>query len=425
MKKEYEMKKYRYSMVLVALLAFTGCDVFDESVDKVNREADRIGDQINNEYDRAKSKYEEYRGEILDKDGDGEPDPKPFTVVYQENPNDKVQLISSRCGANAAVNYVYYNTPADTNRVLQDIKGFISYPGQQLPYWDIRYVNPISKYINGGDYSSYPNHSEFSGLDVRTGDRNIGIGTSSSELDSAGGITLSECVDGLLAGGTTINLNDAPNQYINYGGPQSTFIYQLGKTELSSPWKTDGTGNLVIQSSFDSPIYINYGNNTGAGVYFSLFLKNRRSGELINYIIGLYAVGDAWIEEKRGIRFDPTINIIHVATVASDYSWWSTKSPASKSIQDVSGSPSIRTKDDGKWNDFFRVNIAYQNLLAMLQELKTTPPAGAEGKDFGLNPAEWDVTNIMIQYELEEKEGKALFSGSFHGFEAYTSHNPI
>jgi len=419
------MKKYRYSMVLVALLAFTGCDVFDESVDKVNREADRIGDQINNEYDRAKSKYEEYRGEDTDKDGDGEPDPKPFTVVYQENPNDKVQLISSRCGANAAVNYVYYNTPADTNRVLQDIKGFISYPGQQLPYWDIRYVNPISKYINGGDYSSYPNHSEFSGLDVRTGDRNIGIGTSSSELDSAGGITLSECVDGLLAGGTTINLNDAPNQYINYGGPQSTFIYQLGKTELSSPWKTDGTGNLVIQSSFDSPIYINYGNNTGAGVYFSLFLKNRRSGELINYIIGLYAVGDAWIEEKRGIRFDPTINIIHVATVASDYSWWSTKSPASKSIQDVSGSPSIRTKDDGKWNDFFRVNIAYQNLLAMLQELKTTPPAGAEGKDFGLNPAEWDVTNIMIQYELEEKEGKALFSGSFHGFEAYISHNPI
>ena len=95
------------------------------------------------------------------------------------------------------------------------------------------------------------------------------------------------------------------------------------------------------------------------------------------------------------------------------------------SIQEVEESSSKRTKDDGKWNDFFRVNIAHQNLLAMLQELKDTPPAGTEEKDFGLNPAEWDVTNVMLQYELEEKGGKALFSGSFHGFEVYTSHNPI
>ena len=123
------MKKYKYSMLLVALLSFTGCDIFDKSVEKLNEEADRINDQVNKEYARAKSKYEEYRGEIVDKDGDGEPDPKPFTVVYQENPNDKTQLISSRCGANSAVEYVYYNTPADTSRVLQDIKGFVSYPG--------------------------------------------------------------------------------------------------------------------------------------------------------------------------------------------------------------------------------------------------------------------------------------------------------
>jgi len=423
--KDNTMKKYKYIIIAISLFIFTGCDLFKESVDKINKETDRIGDQINSEYDRAKSKYEEYRGENVDKDGDGEPDPKPFTVIYQENPNNKTQLISSRCSANGAINYVYYNTPADTTRVLQDIKGFISYPGQQLPYWDIRYIDPVSKYINGGDSSGYPNHSQFTGLDVRTGNRNIGIGTYASQTDSAGGITQSECVDGLLAGGTTINLNNAPEQYITYGGPQSTFIYQLGKTALSSPWKTDGTGNLILQASFDTPLYINYENNTGAGVYFALFLKNRRSGEVINYIIGLYAVGEAWIEEKRGIKFDPTTNIVHVATVASEYSWWSTKSPSSMSIQEVQESSSKRTKDDGKWNDFFRVNIAHQNLLAMLQELKDTPPVGTEGKDFGLNPAEWDVTNVMLQYELEEKGGKALLSGSFHGFEVYTSTNPI
>ena len=71
------------------------------------------------------------------------------------------------------------------------------------------------------------------------------------------------------------------------------------------------------------------------------------------------------------------------------------------------------------------VNIAYQNLFALLQELRETAPVGAEGQDFGLNPGDWDVTSAMIQYELEEEGGKATFSGSFTGFEAYVSNGPI
>ncbi len=417
------MKDYKYFIITVALLSFTGCELFDKSVDKVNKEVDRVGDKISNEYNRAVSQYEEYRE---DRDGDGKPDPKPFTVVFQSDPNDKSILLSAMCDANAKVRHFYYATPSDTSRVLKDIQDLDSYPGIQLPYWDIRYIDPVTKYIDGAEYNQYADHSKFTGLDVRTGDRNIGIGTSASQGDEAGAISVSECRNGLMTGGTNINLNNAPVQYIDYGGPQSTFIYQLANTALTNPWKNDGTGNLILQASFDKPLYINYEENNGGGVYFVLFLKNKRTGEAINYTIGLYAVGKAWIEEKRGIKFDTSTNIVHVSTIASDNSWWSTKSPTSKSLQVLeSSSSNARTVDDGKWNDFYRVNIAYQNLLVMLQELREKPPAGAEGKDFGLNPEEWSISNAMIQYELEEKGGKALFSGSFTGFEVYVSSNPI
>jgi len=334
-------------------------------------------------------------------------------------------LLSSSCGANQGVNYTYYQTPADTIRVLNDTQNFISSPGNQKPYWDIRYIDPVTPYMNGGTYDHYPNHGQFSGLDTRSGVRNIGIGTAASEIDAGGSITQSECVNGLLSGGVIINLNNAPSQYIHYGGPQSTFTYQLAKSSLSSPWNANGTGNLVLQASFDTPLYFNYEENIGGGVYFSLFLKNRRNGKVLNYIIGVYATGDAWIKEKRGIQFDPTTQFVHVATVISENSWWSTKSPSSLPIQEIFNTPNATTVDDQTWGNFFRVNIAHQNLLALLQELRDSPPAGAEGQDFGLNPEDWDVTGVLIQYELEEEGGKATFAGSFTGFEAYVSNGPI
>lgn len=306
------MRPHVYTLMLIAILVFNGCEEFD-----------KLEDQVKNEVDRIKEKYEEYRGEGK------EDEPKPFTVVYQTNPNDKQVLISSSCGANQGVNYTYYLTPADTNRALYDTQNFISSPGNQKPFWDIRYIDPVSAYMNGGTYDQYPNHGQFSGLDTRSGVRNIGIGTPASQVEAGGSITQSECVNGLLTGGATINLNDAPNQYIHYGGPQSTFTYQLAKSSLSSPWKADGTGNLVLQASFDTPLYFNYEANIGGGVYFSLFLKNRKNGKVLNYVIGIYAIGDAWVKEKRGIQFDPTTNFVHVATVISDNSWWSTKSPLS------------------------------------------------------------------------------------------------
>ena len=402
------MKKHTYILVLLAVaLNFNGCEEFDELVNKIEKEVERV-----------KEKYEEYR------EGK-ENEPKPFTVVYQTDENDKKVLISSSCGANQNVKHTYYQTPADTIRVLDDTYKLISYPGNQKPYWDIRYIDPVTKYINGGTHDHYPDHAQYSGLDIRSGERNIGIGTAASQVEAGGSITQAECVNGLMTGGVIVNLNNAPNQYIHYGGPQSTFTYKLGKSALSNPWKSNATGNLVLQASFDTPLYFNYAQNIGGGVYFGLFLKNRKNGKVLNYVIGIYATGDAWVKEKRGIQFDPTTNFVHVATVISDKSWWSTKSPSSLPIQEIFNTPNKQTTDDQKWNNFFRVNIAHQNLLALLRELKENPPAGAEGQDFGLSPEDWDVTAAMIQYELEEEGGSATFAGSFNGFEAYVSNGPI
>ncbi len=404
------MKKYIYFGILISLFGLAGCDLADKAEEKVTEEYERIVHQ-----------YEEYRGEGQ------ENKPRPFTVVYQENENDKITLISSECVHNSAVNYVYYETQAIAHsRALDDMQNLISYPGKILkPFWDIRYIDPVSKYMNGGTYDHYPDHSKYTGLDTRSGVNNIGIGTEASKVEAGGSITQAECINGSLAGGVMVNLYNAPEQYINYGGPQSTFMYQLGSSSSSYPWKADGTGNLMIQSYFDEPLYFNFEENSGGGIYFGLFLKNRHNGKILNYVVGLYAAGDAWIQEKRGIQFDPTTNIVHVATVASDESWWSTKSPLSKSIQEVFSTDNKTTSDDQRWSDFYRVNISYQNLLVVLRSLAETPPAGAEGQDFGLKPEDWNVMSVMIQHEVEEKGGKATLSGSFRGFEAYTSQNPL
>ena len=415
------MNNYMKSAMLMVILSLTGCSVVDDAKDTVNNAVDDAKDQIDNAVERAKAKYGELHG-----DG-AAPEPKPFTVVYQENENDKTTLISSECGYNSAVTYVYYETQAVAHsRALDDMQNLISFPGKILkPFWDIRYIDPVSAYMNGGTYDHYPDHSKHTGLDTRSGVNNIGIGTEASKVEEAGSITQSECINGSLAGGVMINLYNAPEQYINYGGPQSTFIYQLGSSSSSYPWKADGTGNLMLQSYFDEPLYFNFEENSGGGVYFGLFLKNKHNGKVLNYVIGLYAAGDAWITEKRGIQFDSSTNIVHVATIASDESWWSTKSPLSKSIHEVFSEPNKELSDDQQWNDFFRVNISYQNLLVVLRSLAETPPAGAEGQDFGLKPEDWNVMSVMIQYELEEKGGKATFSGSFRDFGVYLSHNPL
>ena len=52
---------------------------------------ERLKDAADTVVGQVKSKYEEYRGE-------GEENtPKPFTVVFQDDPNAKTVIISSNC----------------------------------------------------------------------------------------------------------------------------------------------------------------------------------------------------------------------------------------------------------------------------------------------------------------------------------------
>jgi len=380
-----------------------------------------LADKAKKEYERIKNQYEEYVGQ----DDRGE---RPFTVVYQQNENAKATIVPAQCAANQTPKYIYFGTQSDATRnIFTAIRNLYSYPPRGIlkPFWDIRYTNPVSTYINGGNSTEYPNHATLTGLDARSGTRNVTVGSGLSQIDTSGVVAQSKCVNGTLALGTTLNLYDAPEQTLVYAGIASTFAYQIHTSNHIRPWKSNTKGNLILQAYFDTPIYHNFEANIGGSVAFNIFLYNPKIKKHLNYVIGIYAYGEAWQREKAGIRFDPTTNIIHVATVIKDDSWWTTKSPRSKEIQEVFNIPNKTTKDDNKWNNFFRTNISYQNLLAVLNALKTNPPAEVAGQNFGLHPEDWEVTLLAVQYELEEQGGKASISGSFKGFETYVSEDPL
>lgn len=369
---------------------------------------------------KAKHLYAEYTG----KDTRGK---RPFKVVYQSPSAPKTPIIVSACSQNRKVDFRYYPNPtAAAQNYFRDTNGLISSAGGSLkPFWDMRYVNSASRYIDGGSHSEYANHARYSNLDARSGSENVENGTSVAQTDPSGSVTQARCSKGAIAAGTVINLYDAPDQYLEYAGVQSSFVYRLAPSSRVYPWKSNKSGNLAIQANFDYPFYHNYGGNIGGGVYFAFFLKNRKTGVQLNYIVGVYAAGEAWMKEKAGIRFDPTTNVVHVATVISDDSWWSTKSPSSQPITEIFEQKKGDGGDNNSWDNFFRVNVSYQNLLAVLNELRKNPPPQVAGRDFGLSPEDWQLTSIMVQYELEEEGGKAILGGSFRGFEVYSSNLPF
>lgn len=411
------MKQYIY-LLFVGLFIMSGCQTFDKITEKVKNEFERIKAKAEREYERIKDQYSEFR-EGQDPRGE-----KPFTVVYQTDENNRQVLVSANCASNQTPKYVYFPTQVEASKnIFQSIQNLYSYPASTLkPYWDTRYINPVSQYINGTSRTDFPDHSQLTGLDARTGQQNIAVGTGLSQVDASGSLVQSKCVNNKLTAGTTLNLYDAPEQSLEYAGIQSTFSYQIHPDNHIKPWNSDGTGNLVTQAYFNAQTYHNYEENIGASISFNIFLYNPKIKKHLNYVIGVYATGVAWKKEKAGIRFDSTTNIIHVATVVGKDSWWSTISPQSLPIQVISNSNPENTK---KWENFYRVNIGYQNLLAVLQELKTNPPTEVAGQDFGLTPSDWEVTFVAVQYELEEEGGKASLSGSFTGFENYITQNPI
>jgi len=395
----------------ILLFTLSSCELVDKAKAQINH---------------YKNKYEEIRDDIdAAKRG-----PKPFKEEFQTNESVLSTLVSAECSNNQIPKYIYFSTQAEaTANIFTAIRNLYSYPPRGIfkPFWDARYINLVSEYINGTDGSHYANHSTLTGLDARTGIRNVTVGTSASQVDPSGGVLQSKCVNGQIVAGTTVNLNDAPTQSLVYGGIASTFIYQIHADNHIKPWKNNKTGNLMMQAYFDKPIYKNFDQNIGGSVAFNVFLYNPKINKHLNFVIGIYAAGVAWTKEKAGIRYDPTTNVIHVATVIKkpEYVWWTSKSPDSKSILEIVNEPSKTTKDDGKWDDFYRTNISYNNLHAVLDELKNNPPVAVVGQDFGLNPEDWEVTLVGIQYEIEEQGGKALLSGSFSGFNVAISTKPF
>lgn len=405
------MKKHSLFLVFITLFTLSNC----KSIDKVKEE--------------IVAEYEEYGNTKEEEAEVKERGPKPFDdTIFQPYENAKTAIISAQCSNNQVPKYIHFGTQSEaSHKIFTAIKNLYSYPQQGIlkPYWDSRYTNPMGQYISSSTATHYPNHSQLTGLDARSGVRNVTVGTGLSQVDASASVIQSKCVEGKITAGTSLNLHDAPEQVLTYAGIQSTFTYYIHKNNDIFPWKKNITGNLLIQASFDEPIYNNFAsNNIGASVSFNVFLYNSKIKKHLNYVIGVYASGVAWKKEKSGIRFDPTTNVVHVATVIKKTSWWSTMSPNSKSIKEIA-SKTINTKDDGKWDDLYRTNISYQNLLAVLNELKTNPPAAVAGQDFGLSPEDWKVTLLAVQYELEEKGGKALLSGSFRGFEVSISQLPV
>ncbi len=389
------MKFIKYIMPVVAVTFFSGCEFFDEMFN-FDTQQQKVVSEVSK-------------------------------IEFQAESDPKTALITADCKYNTKPEYVYYETQQEASEnYFKDTKNYITEPwsGKKLkPFWDVRYVNEVKKYSTKDD--EYANISTQTGLYIGDSNSSTLIATDEAAAYSDASLVSSKCIDGVLAGGTTINLFDAPEQSIEYAGPQTTLMYRLADLDVAKAWDKNGTGNLMIQAKFNKPIYKKFDKNMGGGVNFGVFLYNKKLKKEINYIIGVYTVGSGWLEEQAKLKFDPTTHIVHVATSIDNGSWWSTKSPKSDLIVRVQGTKEERESNNSNFKHFYRANITYDNLKAVLRELKNNPPVEAAGEDFGLNPEDWQVESIYLQYELEEDGGKAILSGSFKGFEAYKTKLPL
>ena len=349
-------------------------------------------------------------------------------IIFENENAAKRAVVTASCKYNDEVEFRYFASPEEAlSEYWKKTKDLVSVPGSGKalkPFWDLRYVNSGELLIKNEKKLEFANHALFTGLDAREGEKNIEAGVETADTYSDASVVQAKCVDGVLAAGTSLNLLDSDQQNIEYGGPNSTFIYRMADDKIVSPWNKDKSGNLLMQGHFAKPFYSKYGDNMGGGVNIGLFLQNRKSGVEINYVIGLYAAGKAWVHEQTDLKFDPTTKIIHVSTVVANGTRWVTKSPQSKSIERVKSQSSLSREDINQWSDFYRVNITYDNLLNVLKELRENPPQEVDGVDFGLDPSEWKLNSIYIQFELEEEGGDAILASSFKGFEVYTTKLP-
>jgi len=185
---------------------------------------------------------------------------------------------------------------------------------------------------------------------------------------------------------------------VHFGGPQATMIHRFQDEHY--PWRNNG--NLMMQVKFIDTLYQNFSDNIGGTISFNLFLRNIVNGERINYVIAIHAFGLAWTEEQPEVLFDDSTNTSFVGSIVKPGTKYTTMSDTSNILNTKQG--------------FFRANISTQNLYNALESQGLV--------NIDLN--NWYIDFIGIQFEVEEDGGgDALLSGSFEGFNAYITTDPM
>ena len=304
----------------------------------------------------------------------------------------------------------HYTTQAEaTKYFLQDSMNEITIPRKVFkPFFDIRYTNPIKVYSS---VKFPPEYGEYTGLKNAW----YKAGTNNAMGDNTGCVV--QMSKNKKQVGLTTNLWDAPSQQLEYGGIASTFTYIV--QDNNSPWEK---GNLVLQARFNEPVYLKSKNNYGGGICFGLFLKNKKNGLLLNYVITLYGYGNGKPIEQKNLLFDTTTHVVHIQTSIVDGNLYCTKSPYSLKSKYIKST--FETNKHNNFDDFYRVNVSYDNLKNVLKELKRKPPNEVQNLDFGNNPKDWVVTLVVVQQEIEESGGKGRVSSSFSDFGVYLSETP-
>lgn len=325
--------------------------------------------------------------------------------------NSLIQLTSSDCTtANSEVQgLVYAQSPSSIPPGgFPEMVNWVTIPLNRAgtimkPYLDFRYVNPVAP------RSNFVNHLPYSGISS-TGAEGKAWGTAASVVDASGALMQYKCVNGFLVAGGMINGFDSPSQSITYGGPQGTLSYLFAGniSNAPSPWRSTGTGNLMMQGQFSMPFRFSADNVGGADGGFNIFMRKKTgTPEHLNFVISTHRSYDL-IEDPK-LHIDPTTNAVHISTLAADGTKWVTNSPFGKSAQGMRNT----LLGAESWPDFYRVNISYYNMAMVLQA------AGKTSK-----PEDWVVTAASVQYEFTGSNQQSL-GFSVRAFELFQSDAPL
>lgn len=334
----------------------------------------------------------------------------------------QTQLVSANCSTNQVQNVAYFSSPPpNVDKKVSIPMNVASMPLNPVnlpmaPYWDFRYVNSVS----ASPLSQYGNHLPYSGINSTTSSQSPAWGTAASVVDPSGSLVQYKCINGYLAVSAMVNGWDTITPWpAVFGGPAASWTYQFlgadgttGQNTAATPWNSDGSGNLMLQGLFIRPFYYSAVGIPGAEVNFNVFLSNKDAlSKTINFVISVYrSNGD--LTEDSVIGTDFTTHSFYVSTLVKDGTQYVTRSPYSNLATTMTGN----TLTTESWPYFYRVNITYANLRNVLTKI----PGNSNGEIYGLNPADWKVTNIAVQTEITGSRYQSVGS-SVRAFEVYSS----